>query len=183
MCYLRKLLVLTFLRNIHINWNKYVKKVILSLLYTRWINMEFLEVGLLKRMLNIFREGGASRTVTNITRSMVNWKKKKKKNPSHVFIDTEQLSKMQISLQVFFTDFVDRLGTTTLKMDFFWKILLIVSVTYSVFFGQTGTHIEPTKAPPWLEKFSKYVSSDTLKMHSLALFVLRFLCKTFLQIT
>ena len=74
--------------------------------------------------------------------------KKQKKIPSHVFIDTEQLSKMQISLQVFFTDFVDRLGTTTLKMDFFWKILLIVSVTYSVFFGQTGTHIEPTKAPP-----------------------------------
>ena len=76
-------------------------------------------------------------------------KKKKKKNSlTSGHRDTEQLSKMQISLQVFFTDFVDRLGTTTLKMDFFWKILLIVSVTYSVFFGQTGTHIEPTKAPP-----------------------------------
>ena len=138
MCYLRKALVLTFLCNIHINWNKYVKKVILSLLYTRWINMEFLEDGLLKRMLNILREGGASRTVTNITRSMVNWKKKKKKkNPSHVFIDTEQLSKMQISLQVFFTDFVDRLGTTTLKMDFFLENFVdSFSDVSSVFLGR-----------------------------------------------
>ena len=42
--------------------------------------MEFLEDGLLKRMLNILREGGASRTVTNITSSMLNLKKKKKKN-------------------------------------------------------------------------------------------------------
>ena len=34
--------------------------------------MKFLEDGLLKCMVNILREGGASRTVTNITRSMVN---------------------------------------------------------------------------------------------------------------
>ena len=46
--------------------------------------MEFLEVGLLKRMLNIFREGGASRTVTNITRSLLNLKKKKKKKFPHM---------------------------------------------------------------------------------------------------
>ena len=35
-----------------------------------------------------------------------------------IFRDTEQLSKMQISLQVFFKDFVDRLGTTYLKNEF-----------------------------------------------------------------
>ena len=64
-------------------------------------------------------------------------KKKKKKNPSPVFIDTEQLSKMQISLQVFFTDFVDRLGTTTLKMDFFLENFVdSFSDVSSVFLGR-----------------------------------------------
>ena len=32
-----------------------------------------------------------------------------------LFIDTEHVSKMQISSQVFFKDFVDRFGTTYLK--------------------------------------------------------------------
>ena len=45
------------------------------------------------------------------------------------FMDTEQLSKMQISLQVFLKDSVDRFGTTYLQNGFFWicvlKILLI----------------------------------------------------------
>ena len=55
---------------------------------------------------------------------MVNGKKKKKKKkiPSQVYfkylVDTERLSKMQISSQVFFKDFIDRFGTTYLKMDF-----------------------------------------------------------------
>ena len=53
-----------------------------------------------------------------------------------------------------------------------------------VFFGQTGTYIEPMKVPPccWLqaEKISKFVTSDTLKINSLALSdVLRFFCQTF----
>ena len=42
------------------------------------------------------------------------------------------------------------------------------------FFGQTGTNIEPMKAPPWLvlvEKFSKFLPPDALKMHSLSLFL------------
>ena len=43
------------------------------------------------------------------------------------------------------------------------------------FFGKTGTHIEPTR----VEKFSKFVHPDTLKMHSLTLSVIIFLCKTF----
>ena len=62
---------------------------------------------------------------------MVNWKK----SFLHwcmakiLFIDTEQFSKMQVSLQVFFKDFVDRFRATYLKNGFLWscfsKILLI----------------------------------------------------------
>ena len=50
------------------------------------------------------------------------------------------------------------------------------------FFEWTGIYIEPTKAPSWLmlsRKFSKFVPPDGLKMHSLALPVVRFLRKTF----
>ena len=76
--------------------------------------MEFLGRGLLKLISKILSV--ALRTITNITRSMVNWKKW----IVHwfiskiLFLDTEQLSKMQISLQVFFKDFVYRFGTTYL---------------------------------------------------------------------
>ena len=76
--------------------------------------MEFLGRGLLKLISKILSV--ALRTITNITRSMVNWKKW----IIHwfiskiLFLDTEQLSKMQISLQVFFKDFVYRFGTTYL---------------------------------------------------------------------
>ena len=35
-----------------------------------------------------------------------------------LFIDTEQFSKMQVSLQVFFKDFVDRFRATYLKNGF-----------------------------------------------------------------
>ena len=51
-------------------------------------------------------------------------------------------------------------------------------VTCPVFFGQTNANIKPRKVPPWLvqaDKFSKFVPPDTLKMHSQALPVLRFL--------
>ena len=59
--------------------------------------------------------------------------KLKKRIPSQVyfkdFVHTEQFSKMQIFLQVFFKNFVDRFGTTYLKNGFlrscFSKILLI----------------------------------------------------------
>ena len=37
------------------------------------------------------------------------------------FIDGEQLSKNQISLQVIFKDFVDRLGTTYLENGILWS--------------------------------------------------------------
>ena len=76
--------------------------------------MEFLGRGLLKLISKILSV--ALRTITNITRSMVNWKKW----IIHwfiskiLFLDTEQLSKMQISLQVFFKDFVYRFRTTYL---------------------------------------------------------------------
>ena len=39
-----------------------------------------------------------------------------------VFIDTEKLCKMQISLQVFFKDSVDRFRITYLKNGFFLKL-------------------------------------------------------------
>lgn len=54
------------------------------------------------------------------------------------------------------------------------------TVTYLEFFGgQTSTYIETMKAP-WLAlsgKFSKFVCWGALKMHSPALWFLRFLCK------
>ena len=68
-------------------------------------------------------------------------KQKQKKIPSHVFIDTEQVSKMQISLLVFFTDFVDRVGTTTLKMDLFFENFVdSFSDVSSVFWADRYTH-------------------------------------------
>ena len=73
---------------------------------------------------------GALRTITNITRSKVNWKKwiHSQAYFKDLFIDTEKLSKMQISLQVFFKDFADRFWTTYLENGFLWscfsKILL-----------------------------------------------------------
>ena len=62
----------------------------------------------------------------------------------------------------------------------FWYIIFPKAVTYLEFFGQTSTNIKPRKLPPWLapsEKVSKIVPLDTI--HSLALSVLWFLCKTF----
>ena len=50
-------------------------------------------------------------------------------------------------------------------------------------FGHTITYIEPTKMPLWLTStgyiFKICVPPEVLKMHSLALSVLRFLCKSF----
>ena len=65
------------------------------------------------------------------TTGMVNWKKKflHRCISKISFIDTEQISTMQISLQVFFKDFVDRFGTTYLNSRIlrscFSKILVI----------------------------------------------------------
>ena len=70
-------------------------------------------------------------TITNITRSIANWKKEilHRCISNILFMDTEKLSKMQISLQVFFKDFADGFRITYLKNGFFWscvsKILLI----------------------------------------------------------
>ena len=76
-------------------------------------------------------KSGALEIITNITRNMVNWKKEflHRYISKILFIDTEKLSKMQISLQVFFKDFADRFRITYLKNGFLWscfsKILLI----------------------------------------------------------
>ena len=82
--------------------------------------MEFLEGGLLKLMSNIL-------SVVHCEQSQYNQEycKLKKKNfltgvfQKILFIDTEKLSKMQISLQVFFKDFADRFRITYLKNGFF----------------------------------------------------------------
>ena len=65
-------------------------------------------------------KSGALQTITNITKSMVNQKKKflHRCILKILFIDAEQLSKMQFSLQVFFKDFDDRFGITYLKNRF-----------------------------------------------------------------
>ena len=91
-----------------------------------------LEGGLLKLMPKHFKSGGLW-TMKSITRSMVNWKKKKefllRCISKILFIDTEKFSKMKISLQLFFKNFADRFGITYPKNGFLWscfsKILLI----------------------------------------------------------
>ena len=98
----------------------------MSSLYNSWIIMEFLDGCLLKLMSN-----RVVQTITNITKSIVKWEREF----LHIciskilFIDTEKLSKMQISLQVFFKDFAGRFRITYLKNGFFWscfwKMLLI----------------------------------------------------------
>ena len=66
---------------------------------------------------------GALRTITNITRSIVNWKRELlHRCISKIFLtDTEKLSEMQISFQVFSKDFADRFRITYLKNGFFWS--------------------------------------------------------------
>ena len=62
-------------------------------------------------------------TITNTNRSIVNWKKKNeflhRCISKILFIDTEKLSKIQISLQVFFKGFAERFRITYLKNGFF----------------------------------------------------------------
>ena len=60
---------------------------------------------------------------TSTTRCMVNWKEQflYRCISKILFIDTEKLSKMKISSQVFFKDFADRFGITYLKNGFLWS--------------------------------------------------------------
>ena len=77
-------------------------------------------------------KSGTLQTITNIIRSMVNWKKKRVLSQVYIskisFIGIEKLCKMQISLQVFFKNFINRFRITYLKNGFLWvcfsKILL-----------------------------------------------------------
>ena len=77
--------------------------------------MEFHGGGLLKLMANILRV--VYQKQSQIQPGIWYPEKKKKKEFLHrciskiLFIDAEQLSKMQISLQVFWKDFVDRFRT------------------------------------------------------------------------
>ena len=66
---------------------------------------------------------GALRTITNKIKSMVNLKKKRfpSEVTSKIFLDIEKLSKLQISLQMFFKDFSDRLKLPTLRKGSFEK--------------------------------------------------------------
>lgn len=53
------------------------------------------------------------------------------------------------------------------------------AVMYPEFFAKTDTYIKSTKVPPWLSLKRKFLA---LKMHSWALLVIRFPCKTFFQL-
>ena len=66
-------------------------------------------------------KSGVLGTITNITRSIVNWKKEFRHRciSKILFVDTEQLSKMQISMQVFFKDLLIDSELPVLKVDFF----------------------------------------------------------------
>ena len=68
-------------------------------------------------------------TITNVTRGMVNWKKEffSRCISKILFIDTEKLSKMHISLQVFFRDFGDRFGITYFEMMIMMVIMMMVN--------------------------------------------------------
>ena len=63
---------------------------------------------------------------------------------------------------------------------------LLTSVTNLEFFGGRPVHTSnPQKTEPWLalnRYIFKIVPQNALKMHSLALPVLRFLCKTFFKL-
>ena len=64
---------------------------------------------------------------------------------------------------------------------YFYYYVYYVSDLSRVFWGKMGT-LNLQRRPHGqgrAQKFSKYVPADTLKMHSLALSVLTFLCKTF----
>ena len=65
-------------------------------------------------------KSGIVRTITNITRTMANWKKDflHRCISKVFFIDTGQLSKMQISWEIFFKNFVDRFRANYLKNFF-----------------------------------------------------------------
>ena len=60
---------------------------------------------------------------------MVNWKKEffSRCISKILFIDTEKLSKMHISLQVFFNDFGDRFGITYFEMMIMMVIMMMVN--------------------------------------------------------
>ena len=62
-----------------------------------------------------------------------------------------------------------------------WQCFEYVSDISRVFLGRPVTSWSSPSPfpPPWLSKFLNLVPPDALKMHSLAVPVLRFLCKTF----
>ena len=103
---------------------------------------------------------GTLRTITNITRCMVNWKKEflHKCISKTLFIDTEQLS-----LQVFFKDFVDRFRTTYLKSGFIWNYFS--KVVFLDFIMATNLKTGSSKKYSWKILFIDSKISTTKIIH------------------
>ena len=116
---LNVLLVLTFLFNIHVNWNKYVKKRDHFVFIMHQVN----KYGVSRRWfteadVEDFKIGAL--TTPNITRRMVKWKKEffRRYISRILFIDTEQLSKMQFLRSYFSQILLINSELPTLKMVF-----------------------------------------------------------------
>ena len=114
-----------------------------------------------------FKSGGL-RTITNITRSIINWKKKflHRCISKILFIDTEKLSKMQTSLQIFFKDFADRFRITYVKNEFFWSCFL--KILFIDFRIATDLKIGLSKKCSWKILFRNFKTTAKiihLKVH------------------
>ena len=117
--------MLTFFYNILVNENKHVKKrnyfvLIIHQVSKHGVSRRWFTEADVKHF-----KSGTLRTITNITRIMVDWKKEflHRCISNFLFIDTEQLSKLQVSSQVFSKNFVNRFGTTYLKNGFLWSCI------------------------------------------------------------
>ena len=85
----------------------------------------------------------------------------------------------QLSLRILPKKKIEQLNVQTCMHK---ALCLILSVTYPGFFWADRLHLgvppSPFRQDGW-QKFLNLVPPDALKMHSLAVPVLRFLCKTF----
>ena len=108
----------------------------------------------------------ALRTFTDTTRNVVNWKKKDFLHmciSKILFIDTEQFSKMQTFLKVFFKDFVDRFGTTYIKNGFLWSYFSKILLTD--FRIATNLKNGSSKKYSWKILFIDFKMSKTKTIH------------------
>ena len=86
---------------------------------------------------------------------MVNWNKEVLHRciSQIFFIDTEQLSKMQIYLQVFFKDFIDRLRISYLENGFLWIYFSNILLLEFWLATNLKTYL-PTYPPTYLPMYS-----------------------------